>query len=137
MDYDAGQGWHDPRIVPYGPIEMEPSAMCLHYGQSVFEGMKAYRAVDGRILLFRPEKNMARLNVSNDRLCIPATTRSLPRKPLRSLSPLSATDSERRRDVSLYPPVHHRPDPHIGVHPASHLLFLVICCPVGAIIPKA
>ena len=47
MNYDEGQGWHDPRIVPYGPIEMDPSAMCLHYGQSVFEGMKAYRAQDG------------------------------------------------------------------------------------------
>ena len=71
MNYDEGQGWHDARIVPYGPIELDPSAMCLHYGQTVFEGMKAYRAKDGRVLLFRPEKNMARLNVSNERLCIP------------------------------------------------------------------
>ena len=71
MDYDEGQGWHDARIVPYGPIPMEPSCMCLHYGQSVFEGMKAYRTEDGRVLLFRPEKNMARLNTSNERLCIP------------------------------------------------------------------
>ncbi len=56
MNYDEGQGWHDARIVPYGPIELDPSAMCLHYGQTVFEGMKAYRAKDGRVLLFRPEK---------------------------------------------------------------------------------
>jgi branched-chain amino acid aminotransferase len=72
MNYDEGQGWHDPRIVPYGPISLDPSAMVLHYGQEVFEGMKAYRNVNGGINLFRPDKNMARLNVSNDRLCIPA-----------------------------------------------------------------
>ena len=71
MNYDKGEGWHDARIVPYGPLSLEPSAMCLHYGQSVFEGMKAYRTADDRVLLFRPEKNMARLNSSNDRLCIP------------------------------------------------------------------
>ena len=71
MNYDEGQGWHDARIVPYGPIPLEPSAMCLHYGQADFEGMKAYRTESGRIQLFRPEQNMARMNVSNDRLCIP------------------------------------------------------------------
>lgn len=48
MNYDEGQGWHDPRIVPYGPIELDPAAMCLHYGQEVFEGMKAYKTADGR-----------------------------------------------------------------------------------------
>ena len=71
MNYDEGQGWHDARIVPYGPIPLEPSAMCLHYGQADFEGMKAYRTESGKIQLFRPEQNMARMNVSNDRLCIP------------------------------------------------------------------
>ena len=69
MNYDEGQGWHDPRIVPYGPIALDPSAMVFHYGQEVFEGMKAYRNVNGGINLFRPDKNMARLNVSNERLC--------------------------------------------------------------------
>ena len=88
MNYDEGQGWHDPRIVPYGPIEMDPSAMCLHYGQSVFEGMKAYRAQDGRILLFRPDKNMARLNVSNERLCIPLIDEELAMQQLKSWFPL-------------------------------------------------
>ena len=68
MNYDEGQGWHDARIVPYGPISLDPAAMCLHYGQEVFEGLKAYRCADGKIQLFRPDKNMARLNVSNERL---------------------------------------------------------------------
>ena len=71
MNYDEGEGWHNPRIVPYAPIALDPAAMCLHYGQADFEGLKAYRRADGSIGLFRPDQNMARLNVSNDRLCIP------------------------------------------------------------------
>src|ERR1035437_118026 len=70
MPYDKGQGWHDPQILPYGPISLDPAAMVLHYGQEVFEGLKAYRAKDGRILLFRPQENFKRLNRSNERLCI-------------------------------------------------------------------
>jgi len=56
MDYTEGKGWHDPRIVPYGPLSLEPSTMVFHYGQAVFEGLKAYKTEDGRILLFRPRK---------------------------------------------------------------------------------
>lgn len=57
VDYNKEEGWHNPRIVPYGPISMDPAAMCLHYGQEVFEGMKAYRTEDNRIIMFRPEEN--------------------------------------------------------------------------------
>src|SRR5690554_3201237 len=71
MDYNPDQGWHDPRIIPYGPLELDPATVTLHYAQAVFEGMKAYRTVDGRILLFRPRLNLDRLNQSCDRLCIP------------------------------------------------------------------
>src|SRR5690554_3640985 len=71
MNYDEGKGWHSPRIVPYGPLSLDPAAMCLHYGQEVFEGLKAYRTPDGEAVLFRPDRNMARLNLSNERLCIP------------------------------------------------------------------
>ena len=71
MPYNKEQGWHDPKIVPYQPITLEPSAMVFHYGQEMFEGLKAYKAADGRVLLFRPDKNIARANRSNDRLCIP------------------------------------------------------------------
>ena len=70
-NYDAGQGWHDPRIVPYGPLELEPSAMVFHYAQEVFEGLKAYRTPEGKIQLFRPMDNIKRLNSSCERLCIP------------------------------------------------------------------
>ena len=61
MNYTEGKGWHDPRIVPYAPLSLDPAAMCLHYGQEVFEGMKAYRTPQGEVVLFRPEKNMQRL----------------------------------------------------------------------------
>ena len=71
MDYDDKQGWHDARIVPYGPFLMDPACMVLHYGQTTFEGLKAYKGKDGRIRLFRPEKNMIRLNRSNERVCMP------------------------------------------------------------------
>ena len=71
MPYNKEQGWHDPKIVPYQPITLEPSAMVFHYGQEMFEGLKAYKTEDGRVLLFRPDKNIARANHSNDRLCIP------------------------------------------------------------------
>lgn len=137
MDYDLGQGWHDPRIVPYGPIELEPSAMCLHYGQSVFEGMKAYRAVDGRILLFRPEKNMARLNVSNERLCIPQIDEEFAKEAIAKLVSIERDWIPSGEGTSLYiRPFIIGVDPHVGVHPASHLIFMVICCPVGAYYPE-
>ena len=58
MDYSTEKGWHDARIVPFGEISLSPACMVFHYGQELFEGMKAYRAKDGRILLFRPEKNI-------------------------------------------------------------------------------
>lgn len=137
MNYDEGEGWHDARIVPFGPIELSPAAMCLHYGQSVFEGMKAYRAVDGRILLFRPDKNMARLNSSNDRLCIPQIDEAFSQKAIEKLVSIEKDWIPSAEGTSLY----IRPfiigiDPHIGVHPAQHLLFIVLCSPVGAYYPE-
>ena len=71
IDYADGQGWHDARVIPYGPIELDPSAIVLHYAQEVFEGLKAYRWADGSIVSFRPEANAARLRSSARRLAIP------------------------------------------------------------------
>ena len=137
MNYDEGEGWHDPRIVPYGTIELEPASMCLHYGQAVFEGMKAYLAKDGRVLLFRPEKNMARLNQSNDRLCIPPIDEVFAQKAIEKLVSIDKDWIPKAEGASLY----IRPfiigiDPYVGVHPAHHLLFMVICSPVGAYYPE-
>ena len=137
MNYDEGQGWHDARIVPYGPIELDPSAMCLHYGQTVFEGMKAYRAKDGRVLLFRPEKNMARLNVSNERLCIPKIDEAFALKCIEKLVSVEKDWIPTAEGTSLYiRPFIFATDAHVGVHPGNHLMFMVICSPVGAYYPE-
>ena len=137
MNYDEGQGWHDARIVPYGPIELDPSAMCLHYGQTVFECMKAYRAKDGRVLLFRPEKNMARLNVSNERLCIPKIDEAFALKCIEKLVSIEKDWIPTAEGTSLYiRPFIFATDAHVGVHPGKHLMFMVICSPVGAYYPE-
>ena len=137
MNYDEGQGWHDARIVPYGPIELDPSAMCLHYGQTVFEGMKAYRAKDGRVLLFRPEKNMARINVSNERLFIPKIDEAFALKCIEKLVSIEKDWIPTAEGTSLYiRPFIFATDAHVGVHPGKHLMFMVICSPVGAYYPE-
>ena len=70
IDYSEEKGWHDGRIIPYGPIEMDPACMVLHYAQETFEGLKAYRHPNGDIALFRPEMNVQRFIKSNERLCM-------------------------------------------------------------------
>ncbi|HIW73198.1 MAG TPA: branched-chain amino acid aminotransferase [Firmicutes bacterium] len=137
MNYDAGEGWHDPRIVPYGPLSLDPAAMCLHYGQEVFEGMKAYRAPDGGVVLFRPEKNMARLNVSNDRLCIPPIDEAFAVEAVKELVRLDQDWIPEGEGNSLYiRPFIIAVDAHVGVHPANHLLFVIILSPVGPYYPE-
>lgn len=133
MNYDEGQGWHDARIVPYGPIPMDPAAMCLHYGQADFEGMKAYRTSSGRIQLFRPDRNMARLNVSNDRLCIPKIDEAFGIEAVKTLVKVDEDWVPHSDGTSLYiRPYVFAVDPMLGVHPAKHLIFAIIMSPVGA-----
>jgi len=137
MNYDEGQGWHDPRIVPYGPLALEPAAMCLHYGQEVFEGLKAYFGVDGKIRLFRPEENMARLNLSNDRLCIPPIDEAFAVHATEELVKTDADWIPTADGTSLYiRPFIFAVDPQVGVHPAKHLIFCIILSPVGAYYPE-
>ena len=71
MDYTAGEGWHDPRIVPYAPFQMDPACVVFHYAQELFEGLKAYRTAAGDIQLFRPDCNAQRCQDSSDRMCVP------------------------------------------------------------------
>lgn len=137
MNYDEGEGWHNPRIVPYQPLELDPAAMCLHYGQEVFEGLKAYRADDGRVLLFRPDRNYARLNVSNERLCIPAVDEAFCIEATKKLVEIDKDWIPTAPDSSLYiRPFIIAVDPHVGVHPAHHLMFIIILSPVGAYYPE-
>lgn len=137
MNYDEGEGWHNPRIVPYQPLELDPAAMCLHYGQEVFEGLKAYRADDGRVLLFRPDRNYARLNVSNERLCIPEVDEAFCIEATKKLVEIDKDWIPTAPDSSLYiRPFIIAVDPHVGVHPAHHLMFIIILSPVGAYYPE-
>lgn len=137
MNYDEGQGWHSPRIVPYGPLSLDPAAMCLHYGQEVFEGLKAYRAPNGEAVLFRPDRNMARLNLSNERLCIPLIDEEFAVEAIKQLVAVDEDWIPNGEGTSLYiRPFIIAVDPHVGVRPASHLLFIIILSPVGAYYPE-
>ena len=137
MNYDEGQGWHDARIVPYGPFQLDPAAMVLHYGQEVFEGLKAYRTAEGKIQLFRPEKNMARLNVSCERLCIPKLDEEFALEAIKTLVKVEEDWIPTEPGTSLYiRPYVFATDAHVGVHPAKHLIFAIILSPVGAYYPQ-
>jgi branched-chain amino acid aminotransferase len=137
MNYETGKGWHDPRIVPYQSLSLEPSAMVFHYGQEMFEGLKAYKTEDGRTLLFRPNKNIERANRSNRRLCIP----EIPEEDfLDALKALVKTDEAwipSKPGTSLYiRPFVIATDPFLGVRPSDTYLFIIILSPVGAYYPE-
>lgn len=137
MNYETGKGWHDPRIVPYGPLNIDPSAMVFHYGQEMFEGLKAYKADDGRTLLFRPEKNAERSNKTNVRLCIP----EIPVEDyVQAIKTLVKTDEAwipTKPGTSLYiRPFIIATDPYLGVRPSDTYLFIIILSPVGAYYPE-
>ena len=115
MPYNKEQGWHDPKIVPYQPISLEPSAMVFHYGQEMFEGLKAYKTEDGRVLLFRPDKNIARANHSNDRLCIPEIPADDFLNALKTLGGRGqGLDPHPARHQPVHPPLCHRHRPLLG-----------------------
>lgn len=133
MPYDAGQGWHDPEIRPYAPIELSPAAMCLHYGQTVFEGLKAYRTAEGKIQLFRPEENFKRLNQSNERLVIPELPVDMAMEGLMELLKIEKDWVPSKDGESLYiRPFIFAVDPFLGVKPGDQYLFVIILSPSGA-----
>ncbi len=137
MDYTKGKGWHDPRIVPYGPLELDPSTAVLHYGQAIFEGLKAYKTEDGRILLFRPEKNMERINRTNSRMCIPAVDEDFCVEAIKELIKIDAEWIPSAPGTSLYiRPFIFATDPFLGVHPSHTYKFIVILSPVGNYYPQ-
>ena len=133
MDYTEGKGWHDARIVPYAPFSLDPATMVFHYGQEMFEGLKAYMGDDGTVQLFRPQKNIERMNNTNDRLCIPRVD---PGDCLEAIKVIVDFDREwipTEKDTSLYiRPFIIATDPFIGVKPSSTYIFCIILSPVGA-----
>lgn len=136
MNYEEGKGWFDARIVPYGPLTIDPSTMILHYGQTVFEGMKAYRAADGRVLMFRPQANLERINISNERMCIPAIDVDYCLNLIFELVKLERDWIPSAEGTSLYiRPFIIGTDAVLGVHPSKTYMFIVILSPVGAYYP--
>lgn len=133
MDYTEGEGWHDPRVVPYHKLLVSPATMVFHYGQSVFEGLKAYTNESGDAFLFRPDMNAKRINVSNDRLCIP----HIPEEDfVQAVKTVVAVDKDwipTEPDTSLYVrPFIIAVDDFLGVAPSQTYTFMVILSPSGA-----
>lgn len=137
IDYMEGEGWKDARIIPYQDICLDPAACVFHYGVEVFEGMKAYNAPDGRILLFRPEANAKRLNSSGERLLIPELPVEMFMEGLKTLVSLDRDWIPKRPDQSLYiRPFTFATQPHLGVSRSNSYTFCIILSPVGAYYPE-
>jgi len=137
MNYTDGIGWHDGRIVPYGPLSIDPSCMVLHYAQEVFEGMKAYRWADGTVHLFRPVENARRLQDSSERLCIPALPEEIFVEAVKELVALDAEWVPGGGGRSLYiRPFVFATDNRLGVHASHTYLFCIICSPSGSYYPN-
>ncbi|MBE6986951.1 MAG: branched-chain amino acid aminotransferase [Ruminococcaceae bacterium] len=133
MDYATDKGWYNGRIVPFGPIAIHPASTVLHYGAEIFEGMKAYRAADGTIRMFRPLENVKRLNQSAERLCLPQLDEEGCLDILNTLVELEKDWVPHNDGTSLYiRPFLFGNDPHLGVHAVKEATFVVICSPVGA-----
>lgn len=137
MDYETGKGWYNPRIVPLQNLQMHPATMVLHYGQAIFEGLKAYRTDDGNILLFRPEKNMERINHSNERMCIPTIDVDFCVEATKKLVDVERDWVPTAEGTSLYiRPFIISTDVHLGVRPSDTYQFIIICSPSGAYYPE-
>lgn len=137
MDYDEGQGWHNPRIVPYGPLPFELSCMVFHYAQEIFEGMKAYRTAQGKVQLFRPVENARRLNSSCRRMCIPELKENDFVDAVNALVSVDKAWVPSQPGTSLYiRPFIIATDNGLGVHASKRYLFAIICSPVGTYYPE-
>ncbi|WP_318508928.1 branched-chain amino acid aminotransferase [Bacillus sp. T3] len=133
MDYKEGEGWHTPQIIPYQPISLDPASVVFHYGQTVFEGLKAYKTKDNKIFLFRPEKNFQRLNSSNDRLCIPQLDEELVLEGLKKLVWIDREWIPTVEGTSLYiRPFIISTQPYLGVSASTQYKFMIIMSPVGS-----
>ena len=137
MDYDPQNGWHNPRIEPYSPFVMDPATMFLHYGQGVFEGLKAYRTESGQIQLFRPRENISRLNRSCRRLCIPEIDEKFALDAMKKLIELEKDWVPAAPETSLYiRPTVIAMDPFLGVRASNTYRYFIILSPVGAYYPE-
>ena len=137
IDYEKGKGWFNARIEPFGNLHINPAAMALHYGQLIFEGLKAYRGQDGSIYLFRARDNFARFNRSATRLVMPEVDMDLVMDGMKKLILLDKDWVPHSGGTSLYiRPTMLASEPHLGVRPATEYLFFIIIGPVGAYYPE-
>ncbi len=133
MNYTEGKGWHDPRIVPFQNLSLSPAAMVFHYGQEMFEGLKAYKNSDGEVFLFRPDMNAKRTNSSNERLCIPQLPEEDFVQAVRTVVDVDRDWVPTDPGTSLYiRPFIIATDEFLGVAPSKTYLFMVILSPSGA-----
>lgn len=133
MDYTEGTGWHDARIVPYAPLNLDPAAMVFHYAQESFEGLKAYRTPNNQIQLFRPEKNALRMQSTHKRMCIPQIPVEDFVQAVKELVKIEKDWVPSEPETSLYiRPFVIATEPHLGVKPSSNYMFIIITSPVGA-----
>ncbi|MET0865534.1 MAG: branched-chain amino acid aminotransferase [Nakamurella sp.] len=136
IDYEVGVGWHDPRVVPYGPFTLDPATMVLHYGQEIFEGLKVFAQPDGSLAAFRPEQNAARLNTSAVRLGIPELPEELFMASLRELLAVDGEWVPSGGESSLYVrPFIIATEVGLGVRPSASYTYCVIASPAGAYVP--
>jgi branched-chain amino acid aminotransferase len=136
MDYVDGE-WQKGSIEPFAPITISPASMVLHYGQAIFEGMKAYRQQDGGVSMFRPGDNIKRFNLSAQRLCMPSVPEDMFMQALVELLELDADWVPSSSDASLYiRPFMFAIDSHVGVRPSFTYRFMIFTCPVGAYYSK-
>ncbi|MGO4538500.1 branched-chain amino acid aminotransferase [Paenibacillus sp. 2TAB19] len=137
MNYEEGKGWFNPRVVPYQPIVLDPAAKVFHYGQTIFEGLKAYRTKDGRVQLFRPHNNFLRMNRSNERLSVPEINPDVAVEALKQLIQVDIDWIPFEEGNSLYiRPYVIATQAQLGVAPSTEYQFLIIMSPVGAYYPE-
>ena len=133
MNYTEGKGWHDARIVPYENLSLAPAAMVFHYGQEMFEGLKAYKGVDGNVYLFRPDMNAKRTNNTNERLVIPQLPVEDFVEAVRAVVDIDRDWVPTDPGTSLYiRPFIIATDEFLGVAPSKTYLFIIILSPSGA-----
>jgi branched-chain amino acid aminotransferase len=136
-DFQEEKGWYDPRVEPYGPLSLDPAAAVLHYAQAVFDGLKAFRGVDGKVRLFRPQKHVERLNNSARNLCIPPLDPDLALRSLVTLVGIERDWVPKTIGTSLYVrPTIIASEAFLGVRPAKSYIYFVILSPVGAYYPE-
>ncbi|MBP2025068.1 branched-chain amino acid aminotransferase [Peptoniphilus stercorisuis] len=137
MDWSRDKGWYDERIIPYGPMVIDPVAMVLHYAQETFEGLKAYMGKDDNVYLFRPEMNARRFANSNRRMCMPEVPEDMFIEAISEIVKVEKSWIPTGEGESLYiRPFMYANQSGLGVDEADSYRFMIVLCPVGAYYPQ-